>query len=73
MDKYKLITAILQVVGGAVLAGISAYYYVIDNMLNFAMFLGIGVIFVALGAFSTYKWWRAKKKKDGETGEDKKQ
>lgn len=73
IDIYKLITAILQLVGGLVLIGISVYYYFAEQTLNFYIFLAVGIIFVILPVISFIRAFLKKEDKteDGNSGGDK--
>lgn len=46
-DKYKFISAIIQLVLAVVLVGISVYYVLTDEIANFLLFLIVGIIFIA--------------------------
>ena len=64
LDKYKLITAIFQLVSGLVLIGISVYYYVTGQTQNFFIFLVIGIIFVVMPVITFIKMFLSKNKDD---------
>ncbi len=67
LDIYKLVTAILQLVGGLILTGISVYYYFSGQTVNFYAFLIIGIIFVVWAAYSLIKPLFKKKDDDGDS------
>lgn len=61
MNKYNLISAIIQLVLALVLVGISIYYLVINEIPSFVIFLVVGIIFIALSIRTIYKWFKEKK------------
>ena len=64
MDQHKFISAIVQIVFSLALVGIAIYQAVIKEYTYFALFLGVGVIFLVLAARTVYKWYKAKKDED---------
>ena len=68
MNKYSLVSAIVQLVSALVLVGISVYYYIAGNTANFVIFLAVGVIFIGLSVRTLYKFFKGRKedKKDEE-------
>lgn len=65
-DKYKFISAIIQLVLAIVLVGISVWYLIKDDVENFLLFLIVGIIFIALSIRSILKL-----KKSNKDNEDK--
>lgn len=65
-DKYKFISAIIQLVLAIVLVGISVWYLIKDEVENFLLFLIVGIIFIALSIRSILKL-----KKSNKDNEDK--
>lgn len=68
-NKYKLISAIIQLVLALVLVGIGVYYFFVDQMTNFILFLIVGIVFIGLSVRTIIKWY--KDKKDEENKENK--
>lgn len=66
MNKFTLVTAILQLVSGLVLIGISIYYYTVSNINNFVLFLVVGIIFAVLPFRTFYKLYKSKKNGEGQ-------
>lgn len=60
-NNYKLISAIIQIVLSLALVGISIYYFIVGHYVNFALFLGVGVIFIGLSVRTILKWYKEKK------------
>ncbi len=68
IDKYKLFTAIFQLISGLVLIGISVYYYFTAQVQNFYIFLIVGIIFVVMPVFTFVKMLLSKDDKDDKNG-----
>ena len=60
-NKYKLISAIIQLVLALVLVGIGVYYFFVDQMTNFILFLIVGLVFIGLSVRTIIKWYKDKK------------
>lgn len=60
-NKYKLISAIIQLVLALVLVGIGVYYFFVDQMTNFILFLIVGIVFIGLSVRTIIKWYKDKK------------
>ena len=60
-NKYKFISAIIQLVLALVLVGIGVYYFFVDQMTNFILFLVVGIIFIGLSVRTIIKWCKDKK------------
>lgn len=69
MNKFTLVTAILQLVSGLVLIGISIYYYTVSNINNFVLFLVVGIVFAVLPFRTFYKLYKSKKNGEGQEGD----
>ena len=63
-NKYKFISAIIQLVLSLVLVGISVYYLLNDKTTNFLLFLGVGVVLIGLSVRTIYKWCKDRKNGD---------
>ena len=63
MSKFNLIAAIFQIVSALALVGISVYYYMVGNIVNFTIFLGVGVLFLAMSVRTMYKYCKDRKDK----------
>lgn len=63
MNKTALISAIIQLISALILVGISVYYYIDGNTLNFLLFLGVGALFLALSVKALCKYFKDKKDK----------
>lgn len=66
-DKYKFIRAIIELVCGIILLGISVYYLVVHNTSAFVLFLVVGILCIALPVRTIYKL-----RKQDKDGKDKK-
>lgn len=63
-DKYKFISAIIQLVLSLVLVGISVYYLLTDEITNFVLFLVVGAVLIGLSVRTIYKWHKSKKNEE---------
>ena len=63
MKLVNVISAVAQAVCGLVLTGLSIYYFTLEDYPKFGVFLGVGIVFVALPVRS---WFRYKKQRDAE-------
>lgn len=69
--KYKLISAVLNLVCAVVLVGIAIFFGVRgdpsrNDDINFWLFLAVGALFIFLSGRSLYKLWKQKQKKEEE-------
>lgn len=60
-DKYKFISAIIQLVLAVVLVGISVYYVLNDEIANFLLFLIVGIIFIVSSVRTIIKFKKGNK------------
>lgn len=61
MNKSSLISAIIQAVCALIIIGIAIYYIAVDDVQRFAVFLIVGIVFLALSARTIYKYFKKKK------------
>ena len=64
MNKFTLISAILQLVCAIILIGISVYYFVSEETLKGVLYLAVGIFFVFSPARKLYKHIKSKNKHD---------
>lgn len=69
-NKYKLISAIIQLVLALVLVGIGVYYFFVDQMTNFILFLIVGLVFIGLSVRTIIKWYKDKKDEGNEENKE---
>lgn len=64
MNRYKLASAIIQIVLALVLVGIALYYLIIDEAVSGVLFLVVGIVFIALSIRTIYKWMKERKNEE---------
>lgn len=64
MNKLTLVSYILQIVGGLVLAGIAVYCFITNVIVNGVIFLGVGAVFIVMPIRSIYKARKQKREEE---------